>query len=88
LKITQALITVYNATIYANFNNTIAFDLLKLAKIFFNVIKIYTLIFMKAKMFLNIIKIIIKMNVYILIMLKNILASFKISNGIVLRKFA
>jgi hypothetical protein len=32
--ITQVLITVYNATIYANFNNTIAFDSLKLAKRF------------------------------------------------------
>jgi hypothetical protein len=31
---TQVLITVYNATIYGNFNNTIAFDSLKLAKMF------------------------------------------------------
>jgi hypothetical protein len=32
--ITQVMITVYNVTIYANFNNTIAFDSLKLAKMF------------------------------------------------------
>jgi hypothetical protein len=37
--ITQVLITLYNATIYVNFNKTIAFDSLKLVKMF--VIKIY-----------------------------------------------
>jgi hypothetical protein len=42
----QVLITVYNATIYVNFNNTIAFDSLKLVKCF-NIIKIYTPIFYK-----------------------------------------
>jgi hypothetical protein len=38
--ITRVLITVYNATIYVNFNNTIAFDSLKVV-VRFNVIKIY-----------------------------------------------
>jgi hypothetical protein len=33
-EISQVLITVYNATIYVNFNNTIAFNSLKLVKIF------------------------------------------------------
>jgi hypothetical protein len=35
MYITQDLITIYNATSYANFNNTITFDLLKLAKMFY-----------------------------------------------------
>jgi hypothetical protein len=43
LAITQVLITIYNATIYVNFNNTIAFTSLKLK--YFNVIKIYAFIF-------------------------------------------
>jgi hypothetical protein len=33
-RITQVLITVHNATIYVNFNNSIAFDSLKIVKMF------------------------------------------------------